>query len=198
MTIAALALSSCTRSIGSETAFLKWLDNPKNGLVKKASANGFSFSLKFLPSEYLAYTELKKGNDEKGWNELLHDFESSMSVLFSIEHDMHGIDATNYDIQNMAAYKERINELNFGLKQHLFIKGSEGKKIRPVLTTFENNYEIGGKKTFYVVFPKTDEEQWKTESLDIVFDDPFLDTGISHFAFKKQHIDQIPTLEFIN
>jgi hypothetical protein len=195
----ALILNSCTTSIRTETAFLKWLDNPKNGLVKKASANGFSFSLKYLPSEYLAYTEMTKGNDGKNREEFLNDFEGSISMLFSIEHDIQGIDATNYDVQNMVGYKQRINELNFGLKEHLFIKGTDGKKIRPVLTTFENSYEIGGKKTFYVVFPKIPSIQQKTESVDIVFDDPFLDTGISHFVFKKQNIEQqIPTLEFIN
>ncbi|UII80108.1 hypothetical protein [Flagellimonas sp. CMM7] len=194
----ALLLNGCNTSVTSEAAFLQWLDNPSNGLIKKASANGFSLSLKYLPSEYLAYIEMKKGNDGRSQQDFLDDFKDSMSLLFSIEHNAHGIDATNYDVQNMVGYKQRINDLNFELKRHLFVKGQDGEKISPVLTTFENNYEVGGKKTFYIVFTNTNVDEEENKSIDIVFEDPFLDTGISHFVFKKKNIEEIPTLEFIN
>ena len=55
--VALMVLSGCTRTMGTETAFLKWLDDPDNGCVKAISANGFTMSLKYLPPEYLAYME---------------------------------------------------------------------------------------------------------------------------------------------
>jgi hypothetical protein len=189
---------SCSNTITTEAALLEWINNPENGFSKKATANGFLFSAKYLPSAYLAYAEFKKGDSTKDIETLSKEFENSMTLLFSIEHEQQGIDATNYNVENMVAYKERINQLNFDIKNHMFIKEKNGKKIKPVLTTFENSYEIGGKKTFYIVFPKNKEVKNSSETIDLVFDDTFLDTGISHFVFQKEKINQLPTLEFIN
>lgn len=195
--IGVLLLGGCTNSLATEEEFLKWLNEPKNGLVKKTSANGFVLTLKYLPPEYLLYTERKK---ETGTHSQIppEEFNESMTFILSIQHQSHGIDATNYGIQSMAEYKNRIAQLNFDMKKYLFVKDENGKKTSPVLIAFENAYEIGGKKSFYVVFSKKAGGENETGTMDIVFEDPFLDTGINHFVFKKSALTQIPKLEFTN
>ena len=188
----------CNSSFKSERAFLKWINNPESGFVKKTSANGFSLQMKYMPPEYLAIIEMSKEEAEMEINILTKQFEDSRTFLLTVEHDISGIDVTNYGVNNMPEFKERMNELNFQIKDYLFLRTEEGKKIRPVLTTFENLYEIGGKKSFYVVFPKEQEIKMATENLDIVFEDPFFDTGINHFMFKTEKIDNLPPLQFLN
>jgi hypothetical protein len=188
----------CSSSFKSEGDFLKWMNEPENGYVKRTSANGFSISLKYLPPEYLGFIEMKKGDVKVDVQSLIKEFDGSRTFLLTLEHEVSGVDVTNYNINNVPEFKERMNELNFQIKDYLSLKTKEGQTIRPVLTTFENLYEIGDKKSFYVVFTKEDEVQDKPEELDIVFHDPFFDTGINHFVFKTKDIDNVPDLKFIN
>ncbi|HBU77415.1 MAG TPA: hypothetical protein DEF18_04875 [Muricauda sp.] len=194
--VALMVLSGCTRTMGTETAFLKWLDDPDNGCVKAISANGFTMSLKYLPPEYLAYMESIKGDEDI--DALQHQFDSSMTLLFTVVHNKEEVSVSNYNVPDMVAYRERANVLNFELRNHLYIKGAGGERIPPVLATYENTYEVGGKKSFYVVFPRTQVEGLGENVVDVVFDDPFMDTGISHFMFNRKALEQIPTLQFIN
>ncbi len=189
-----LILEGCTNGLSSETELLKWLSEPRNGLVKTTSANGFVLTLKYLPPEYLVYMEQKKGGIEIQSKE----FDDSMTFIFSIEHQSKYVDASNYRIHNLSQYKSRIAQLNFDIKKYLFIKEGNGDITPPVLSVFENAYEIGDKKSFYLVFPKNIEKKEEMGMVDIVFVDPFLDTGINHFIFNKNAFKQIPKLEFTN
>ncbi|WP_298487870.1 hypothetical protein [uncultured Maribacter sp.] len=192
--------TGCNSSFKNEGEFLYWLNQIENGYLKRNSANGFSLSLKYLPPEYLAYLEVKKGgldSDEK-YESLFNEFNKSRTFLFTIEHQIPGVDATNYNIQSVSEFKERVSKLNFQIKEYIFFKTENGKKFKPVLTTFENLYEIGGKKTFYIVFSKVKEIEDDSDKIDIVFEDPFFETGINHFVFDKKKIKCLPELLFIN
>lgn len=196
--LSVLILTGCTNSLKTESALLEWLNEPENGYVKRHHANGFSMTLKYLPAEYLAYKESKEDPSLLEWNDLLGEFKDSRTFLLSIEHELAGVDVTNYGVRDMPAYKKRISQLNFNIKDYLFLKDGSGQKSKPALTTFENLYEIGGKKVFYIVFSKEQNDYTPPEHLDIVFEDPFLETGISHFVFKTDDIDNLPPLQFIN
>lgn len=195
-----LPFIECTPSLDSEGAFLEWLNKPENGYVKKTHTNGFFLTLKYLPPEYLAYTESKSEDLNGNGNgvALLDEFKGARTFLLSIEHDIAGSDISNYGVRNLMEYKKRINELNFNIKDYIFMKNGDGTKHKPVLTTFENVYEIGGKKSFYLVFANRQKGKSVPEILDIVFQDPFFETGINHFVFKTQNIDNLPPLQFIN
>ena len=117
--------------------------------------------------------------------------------LLTIEHETKGTDATNYQVNNLPEFRQRISELNFEIKNHLFIKNKNGEKKFPVLATFENLYEVGGKKSFYIVFTRDSKNKDVSPTIDVVFQDPFFDTGISHFMFEQDKIDNLPELQFI-
>lgn len=195
-----LQFLGCNSSIKNEAAFLEWLNQPENGYVKKNHTNGFSMTMKYLPAEYLAYAEFKNEDldPSKDRATLVEEFEDSRTFILSIEHEVSGIDISNYGIQNISEFKRRISELNFNIKDYIFLKNENGKKSKPVLTTFENSYELGGKKTFYIVFAKEQEKDIDAKKIDIVFEDPFFDTGINHFMFQTEQIDHSPILQFIN
>ncbi|WAC02747.1 hypothetical protein N7U66_03485 [Lacinutrix neustonica] len=179
---------------------MKWLSESKNGFVKVSAANGFVLSIKYLPPEYLALNELSKddNNGDKTYNDYLELFNKSRTFLLTINHEEESVDASKYGVFNLAEYSQRIKDLSFNIKDVIFLKTSSGHKYNPVLTTMENMYEIRNKKSIYMVFSDDQGEILNSEKLDIVFQDIFLDTGISHFVFDKKKIDQLPNLNFLN
>lgn len=194
-----LLLISCSSSIDNEKELLKWLNTPSNGFVKKSSSNGFVLTMKYLPPEYLAFNEMKK--DARGNTDLqeyLESFKNSRTFLLTIAPDDKKMDATTYGVSNMSDYSQRIKDLSFNIKESLILKTDSGQRYNPVLTTMENLYEIGNKKSIYIVFSDDKKHILNSEKLDITFQDTFLDTGITHFVFKRKKIDNLPNLNFLN
>ena len=193
-----LIVMSCSSAIDSKEELLKWLGDADNGFVKKTKANGFVLSMKYLPEEYLALNEMNKDNitDMNSFQEYVNKFKNSKTFLLTISHDKETVNAGNYDVANLSEYGQRIRDLSFNIKDVLVLKTSSGKKYKPVLTTMENAYEIANKKSIYMVFSDDQKEILNSEQLDIVFQDSFLDTGISHFVFEGKKINNLPNLNF--
>lgn len=189
---------SCSDKINKEEDFLRWLNNDKNGLVKRQRANNFILSMKYMPSNYLDYIECKNEENKsvKGVN--YQSFNNSLTFLFMVDTDSKYSmnDITRYDVYSLQEYKSRINKLNFFLKDHIYLKVKGGGKIKPVLTSFQNIYEINNRKIFYIVFQK-DAVIDNLNNINICFEDVFLDTGVNQFLFRKEDIDNIPKLNFI-
>jgi len=190
---------SCGTSIKSEKELLKWINNPKNGLVKRSTVNNFTLTMKYMPPAYLAFNEMVKDGHDKPekFKEYLEIFKRSRTFLMSIENKT-GSDASTYDVYTMGDYKQRIEQLNFNMKKAFVLKTSSKKEFSPVLTTLENLYEIGNKKLIYMVFSDAENEILESETIDIRFEDTFLDTGISHFLFQTENLDKLPKLTFVN
>ncbi|MBP2832844.1 hypothetical protein J8281_11665 [Aquimarina sp. U1-2] len=193
-----IILSGCSSSVTTEKEFLKWLGDANNGFVKKNSANGFLLAMKYLPAEYLALNEMGKDEKTEGtyFEEYVAKFKNSRTFLLTISNENANVDASNYNVANLREYNQRIKDLSFAIKKSLVLKTSSGKKYEPVLTTMENLYEIANKKAIYMVFTDDQKEIVNSDRLDIVFHDEFLDTGINHFVFQKEKIDNLPNLNF--
>lgn len=194
---------SCQRGFKDEESFLKWLSNRDNGFVKKASGNGFSLTMKYLPPQYLALLEAKKVDGVKTVNDDLYhgklkQFKDARTFLLTFEHDEKGVDITKYGVTDMIEFKKRMNTLNFGMKEFVHLRGGDGIKHSPVLASFENIYEINNKKTFYIVFSKDLIKDKDLKDLDVTYVDEIFETGISHFVFDKEKIDKLPKLNFIH
>lgn len=194
--IIVVLLYSCNTSFTNEKDFFNWLNNKKNGFVKETSANRFLLTMKYLPPEYLAFNEISKSDDNnKSFNDYLEEFKNSRTFLLIISPEDIGVDVSKYGIFNMDEYKQRIHDLNFNIKERIYIQTDNGKKYHPNLTTMENLYEVSNKKRIYLVFAENQAIS-NSKTLDVVFIDDFLDTGINHFLFKKDKIDNIPQIKF--
>jgi len=189
--------TSCSTTISNETELLKWLGDTDNGFVKKTKANGFVLSMRYLPPEYLALNEMQKDSrDMSFFDEYVDKFKDSKTFLLTISNDNESLNASNYNVANLKEYDQRIKDLSFNIKEVLVLKTSSGKKLKPILTTMENAYEVVNKKSIYMVFSDDGMEILNSERLDVVFQDSFLDTGISHFVFESEKINNLPNFNF--
>lgn len=184
--------------IDSQSDLIHWIADEDNGMVKKTEANNFKLTMKYLPPELLALNETGANDSLGRYEKFLKEFEQSRTFVLSIKNNDPRVDITNYGITDMTDYKIRISYLNFFIKDDIYIITQSGKKIKPVLSTMENIYEIGDTKSIYIVFADDNAEVLKSNTLDIVFEDNITDTGISHFLFEKKFLNNTPTLNFLN
>ena len=199
---AAFLCFSCAKTINSEEQYFKYLNDKKNGLVYEKSVNGFKLIMKYISPEFLAYKEIgtKEGqSSHSDKDSLIASYQKGVTVLFSIAEEQEEIkhDITQYNVFSEEEFKRRFHELHFNINEHIWINHEAGK-VKPGLSMLESTFELGGPRKFYLVFDAQNE--WgalnKLEKLDIVFNDVFFDTGISHFIFKQQDINNIPKLSF--
>jgi hypothetical protein len=187
---------SCTKSSLKETDYFKYINNPENGLVKSREINGFRLQMKYYSPDLQALQEIGHADsvlsDEKK-DSLVAGYKNGLAFLFSILelNPQPGKDVVQYGVFSEREFKERFNRLHFNINEHFWI--SNGKEtVPPGLSILESTFELSGPKTFYLVF----EDTGKEEEIDVVFNDVFFDTGISHFIFKRRDIRNLPNLSF--
>lgn len=193
-----VAMVGCQNNrVQSHEDFLKYLADSDNGFKISRNVNDFNITMTYMPAELLALNE--SGTLEKrDFLENLEEFKKSKTFVLSLRHENQNLDITNYNVSNLQEYQRRISYLNFDIKHDLYIQTQAGEKVRPVLVTMENIYEIGDQKNVYMVFSQDEEAVFKGDTIDLVFEDRITNTGINHFVFHKSSLEKIPELKFLN
>lgn len=193
-----LSTGSCKNSgFNDQAEYLRYLADTDNGLVTSHHINGFKLTMKYLPPELLAINE-SDDFEKQPFLQNLEKFNNTYTFVLSFQNDKEEVDISNYNVFNLQDYQQRMTYLNFDVREHFYIKTSNGKKVHPLLTTFENVYEVGNKKTIYLVFAQDEIFLSDSQKINIVFEDHIADTGINNFVFNKSALEEIPDLEFLN
>ena len=191
-------LVSCKKNIcfHSEEEMVEWLNNPSNGFVKQKAINGFVISVKYLPSWYLAYREIKNSDNMKpdSYDSLVTYYNRSMSFSLGISPDTtlkNTGDVMLFGVKNLNDYTSKFNDLNFNLESYIELKKGKNSTY-PILWNLENTYGLTNYRTINLVFNKDSSIAKTTE---FIFKDMFFDTGVSTYEFETSLIDIVPTIE---
>ena len=200
--ILALFMGGCSSDFKTEREFYQWWNDEANGLVKEKEINDFRLIVKYMPPEYLAYNELKGKNYTKAeYDDLYDKYKGYRTFLLSIlpADEQSTQNVLYYNLQSVEEYKQRIMQMNFNPGEFISLKTDCGV-YKPVLSTMENVYNIDTKRSLYLVFVDNEENQGliSANELDFVFEDYIFDTGINHFSFNKNNLDNIPVFGFLN
>lgn len=183
----ALLNSACSSlTFRSEEKFLKWLNSEESGHSKTKTVNEFKLNAKLLPASYVAYR-----NGER----YTAVYDSTITILLSIKNEGNEMqkDLLSYETYSKAEYKMKFTNLSYNMHNYVWLKVGD-LKIKPVLATLENTYDLKASKTFYIVF-NTPLNQGNA-NLDFVFNDVTFNTGINHFVFKHENIKNVPVIKF--
>lgn len=194
-----LILSGCGRTIHNEDKYYQWINDESNHLKVGKETNGFILTFKYMPPELLAYNEYssaRENNQKINKDSLINTYTNSLTFLFTIE-DSENRDIMYYDVYSETEFKQRIMELNFKLQDYISIK-TDATEYVPVLCIMESTYEAKNSRNFYIVFTDTEKSNGllDQEKIDVVFNDLFFNTGISHFTFSKHDFEKVPTIGF--
>lgn len=216
-----LLLGSCQQKINNQQALYRWINDADNGLVKQKSLGDITLTMKYLPPELLVGKELhslkqaskymdsqkadpEKLNLNKAVDSLMQNYKNSRTFILNLTLNGQGKKSFAQDIlykgaDSYAAYKSRAMEMNFNMANYLVLK-ADGKEMRPVIANMENTYSLTKGRNIYLVF--ADEKEQSTclnaQKLDITFTDKLFDTGIHHFVFQKENLDNLPQVAYLN
>lgn len=190
--------SSCEPARLSYDDFEGYIQNPKNGLVVTHQTNSVIISAIYIPSVYKAYEEYKNMNlnvdNQVLLDSLCRNFAKSKFFLIKISSVDEDVDVMHSNISSTQEVQERYYNLSFSIKEYIHIK-MNNEILYPVLTHLENLDGITKSRIIHVVFAD-DDNMWKnTDNFSLVFEDPFLGTGINQFDFTKNSIKKIPQIK---
>jgi len=195
-----LVICGCSHSIKNGSEYLKWLNNPSNGIVKVRHVEGFDVRVKFLPAEYLLYQEISRSDAHYSATQkdsLLNMFKHSLTFIMTIGPDTNDNNHSDVMYYGVKTYKDYVNKdiiMNFDFKQYITLSAG-GRKYAPVLSAMENSYELGLSRNIIFAFVpnnKTDYALFESSQLDFTYDDELFDIGINHFVFQQRDLQNIP------
>lgn len=200
-----LFLLSCSNSsVSTYEEYVAWLNDEDNGLVATKKSNGITIKVKYIPPDYLAYQELQGQSRVKKAkiDSLVESYNKSLTFLMTIGVDgkLKEGDVMFQDVRDYESYKERLYAMNFDV-EHLTTLKLGNKTYRPVLSGLENVYGLTESRNITLVFvPEEQKEKvfYASESLQFSFDDEIFNTGINHFTFSREDLDNVPSFIFWN
>jgi hypothetical protein len=197
----------CNHSSIPVDEFTRWMGDSRNGISKDKYVNGLHICLKYLPTDYLVYSDLKKSfHMNKQFiptaaitDSLKQLYALSMTFVLSIgpdERDTVGADIMMRDVTSYPDFVNRAIALNFEMEK--FISLRSGAHIYPpVLTNLENTYGLSTARNIVLVFPRPNRHNSaEKEEYEVVWNDMLYTTGIHHFIFSAHDIESIPSLSF--
>lgn len=200
--LALLACGCSGRETSDPAAYNRWISDPSHGLVQTRYIHGVKLTLKYLPPEYLAYSDLKRNSLQpaKGIGDSLRDYYSkSVSFMLTLGPDDRkksegpvNNDIMFLDVTRFEEYKDRSFQMNFDMADYVSLKCG-AKEVKPVLTNMENVYGLSPERNIHLVFPA---DRSAREDLEVVFNDELFNTGINHFVITRKQLNSIPNFVF--
>ncbi len=189
----AIAQPACSPGELSPGAYLKYLADPDKGLVREKVVGDVCLRVKYMPPVLLAYNELRHAPQ---WNqEDLEDLKQDYAAAHTFVLTIGPAEEANFDVaragvSNYQEYAERIMELNFGLKEKVWLLSGE-ERLAPALMQLEENYGLSRSRNIIFTFPAEN----TAGDLRFQFADEIFYTGINTFLFKHNNILQTPELK---
>ena len=192
-----MVLTSCTETYFNAAGdYIKFIENPKNGLKISKSYSEIEFIAKYLPVELKVLKELEEKCDYQSYDSLHSIYLGSHYFIFSIAPGKNcPVDDLNYyEIHNQDEFAERKWYLNYSFNEQ-FILNIGGKEFFPKLFHHEQDYGMKGTLIFHLIFIPSENTKEKTRKINkmlLQFDDPIFNTGHSEFVFKGKFLRKIP------
>ena len=195
-----LFIASCSNSITDIDNYLKYLSDKENGLVIEKATGGILMRVKYLPTDYLVFNDLK--NNENNTltlkDSIKQSYQNSMTFMLTIGPDRNeSFDITKVGVKNYEEFAQRIEEMNFNMTQYVTLKINE-KEYTPALTQMESVNGLAQERNILFVFNALDEQGKEILKNDaqFVYNDELFYTGINKFKFKMDKINNVPEFKF--
>lgn len=130
-----LTFTGCGESL-TPMEFTTYINNPKNGFVKKQTANNYSFELQYLPPDYIALRYVFSGI-ETDFKKIKEQSDSTLNFKLTLCN----LDSVLIDNKS-AAYQARINYLMNSFNQHCVLLTENKDTIYPIIHHYERNANV--------------------------------------------------------
>jgi hypothetical protein len=180
-----LSMTACKNSLSKE-AYIQWMKDEKNGLLKKKEIGDLVFEVQYKSPEMTLIGEMNR----KDWQ---GDSKVNSNMQFfdlKIKHKG-GQDFIKTNSADQTEYYNRLYYFSFGFQNDIKMIEKE-KEYNCELFHFERSYGLTAAKTFVLGFelPKGNERSDQVLTIDA----NTLGAGIVKIKFNKEDIENIPTV----
>lgn len=191
--ITGLASMSCNRiSVVDGANYIKYIDNPDNGLIQEYVDKEKSLKLvsQYKTPEYLAIKEIGPTNfDSDSVLNLSKEFTGGFHFSFNILSTESGYDVIKGKL-SPKEYLSRITHMSGEIKNDFkLLIGSD--TIPCSICHFERTYNISPDNILMLVFPF---EKTTDEDLQLLYDDKLFGIGKVSLTFNNKNIKNTPKL----
>ena len=192
-----LSFLGCKNKNENFENYLKYLNEPENGLMKERSIAGVKFTVKYLPPDYLIHHELKFREevvDSSILMQLKNKYANSLIFLLIISPAQNEkFDVTKVGVSNYKEFDQRIMELSFGMQENLQLEFKE-HNIQASIAQLERVYALKKGRHINIAFDKSDllKQHLINEDIYLIYHDRIFQTGINKFHFKSSDLNRIP------
>ena len=190
---------SCNWRTCDITYLSEYIANKEHGLAVGLHENGFELEAKYIPSYLSAYQEYEAHLSDIPFDSLVVSYGSCRSFVFTIQTEGKTRNILGYKTSSLDEIKQRQYEVDFRFGQHLYLD-VDGERFYPQLCSAQNT-SIGGKSGIKVmltfVAETKDSSLLKDKDLNLYFNDPFFETGLTRYPIKNNDIQHIPKLKIL-
>lgn len=185
----------CKADILLPSEYIRWLENPENGLVQILTLDSFKISIQYEPIPYIIAREFKsnKINSDK-FEARKAALQNSSYYKIVVQMQMPTLPASlaadETAQQELLAYKQQLKDyFTFGMQQSLILVANQDTLL-PALFHHESSYQNEGTYTILVAF---DKEQ-VLDNHKIIYNANVLNKGILEIEFLQKNIARLPEL----
>ncbi len=184
---------SCQKSKNlSPVDYVRWIENPSNGLNVMLEKEEEKYSLQFKPIEYIvAVQERRKHLPKEVFERAKSQMEGLQYFTFRINPDESP--AAWLDQEKMSAedYRKNVKHLSFGMQNDMtLIDGID--TLTCLLFHHEQSYKLNSSYTFLLGFEMSEESMFQSKKM--IYKDETLGIGTVEFSIKEDDLINIATL----
>lgn len=193
----ALLSAACNnpKQLGSND-YIKWIDNPDNGLKKEKKLDEYQYKVFYKPADYVVFREIinsgAKSIDEQQAQKRIGELSNFHQFNFDIVSADGKVSVLQHHLSNQEEHAARVNYfVSHAQQDFLLVEGSDTMPC--VLYHFEQTFGATPLNTISLGFEK---KSPKTEGdLQLIFTNRLFNTGEIKFLFPKSTITNIPKLK---
>lgn len=173
--------------------YVKWVEDPKNGLRKEKEIKDIIFSLLYQPAEYIICEDRKKESiSSEELKKELDDHSELEYYNLKIGAKDAGSELLKYKLSNGGEYTKRVDYYAFKFEKDIELVAGDDT-IPCSIFHFERAFDVAPYSSFLIGFKIP--AKCKNKDRTIIIEDKIFNKGIVKFLFSEKRINKLPKLE---
>ena len=187
------ACQSRQRIVGKRD-LVKYINDPRHGLVQKAKVNDVDVQVSYAPSGLMIAQELSASAAPKT-KERLDSLEKkySRNYYFFLKFSKDNRELIR-QLGSFSRYSDMVQVLSFQMQQYINLTTAARDTVEMSDYAFEQTYGMGNANTLLLAFPR--EKIDKAGALDVNLAECGFGIGSLKFKFDKADLDRVPRLDY--
>jgi len=192
ITLLSWVLGACKSRLAPD-AYVGYVRNTKNGLVRNISIANWDYSFQFKPVDYMMLME-NKGEVNKDSKKRRESLKGTAWFNISFKRSDGTVSPLRYDLGSREEYDSRYNYFLNQAVHTIRLLYNNTDTLRPIAYLFENNFNLTPQETMIVGFQLPKGHDNPENDMQLSYDDQVYKNGIIKVKFKSEDLRSIPNL----